>query len=288
MKRKMRYASRDFSWQDLPTTRRAEFVFLWKNRRNTMFALSGLALLALLPLLLVMAFRMFNLAALEASWENANTSAEVVAQERARFTLAYNLFDVPCFAFLFLGFAAIFRIVRQLSFNEPVFFWMDAWQGIKKDGATFAFAGFVYGIVRFLCAWVNEMSSLYWLVRVLPFALAVDFFLPALLFLLTLHLTYQISWGEMFKGSFALFFHHAGYALLFAWGIAAWEAISLIPFFSVRLLALILEAILFLPSWSLGWMLFSLSCFDRDINPISCPADVRRGLYVASRETPRR
>ena len=284
----MKYAAKDFSFQDWPRTRRAEFGFLLRNRRRTFVALCGLVLLGMVPLIVVCSFRMFNLAALEESWQAENTAKEIVALERARFLLAYHLFDIPCFACLFLIFSAVFRIERQMVLNQPVFFWADAWEGIKKDGLLFFCLGLLFGLIRFGCAYVSEIQSFPYLLRFLPYGGAIDFLLPALLFCLSLRASYRISWKELFKGSFVIFFHHAGISLLFAWGLALWELVVLIPFFLVRLLALILEGILFLPLWSLGWMLFSFYCFDRDINPVSCPADTFRGLAPVSKEMPRR
>jgi len=268
--------SSDFTSDDLPTTRRALFFDVLFHQAGSVASTS--ALLALFALPLICVYLLFSsFIGISASRGDGNA---------AIFSLLFYaaLLAIPCFGFLYLGFAGAFEIGKHLAYGEGVLNRAAFFYGLKRNWKKALAYGLFFG-VSFAFALVGSFY-LFLFASANPILLGFGIGLAILQCLVVLILgfyffaeeaLYENKLGASLKNAlifalikgpgnllFVILFPGIGAALFFINDVTAYIGIALFLAFS--------------GAGVLLWSVFARSVFDRYINQDHYPELVNKGL----------
>ncbi len=269
---KLRLGKKDFSVEDLPNSRKAQFLDFCKTRFGMFFSFGGIFLLCGLPLLaaILVKYYLFLLPAYKSLSE-----AEYVSFYKTTcliFTLLYCL----CFLFLFLGAAGLGRVFRQWAWGKGVYFFHDFLLGIKKNFPSYLLLWLLWSLFYFLSKFISLSVSSIWL-SYLSGGICL-LLLPALFMAMSQVLYYSSSLTKLFVNSFSYCFKKplVTFAfLLIPYGVLCFGLIDQVM---VMVLVVALSLLLLLPFYFVGWNLFALTIFDEFTNREYYPAIYQKGL----------
>lgn len=282
MKKKFLHARRDFTEQDLPATRAALFRDCYRVHFPLLLRLGLTVLLFMLPLLLIelvadgyeigLNERISSLT--EQEWQVAKTEAALIFGA-ARVVLR------ALFAFLLAG---AVQVLRQLIWNEPIFFRDDLRAGLRENGARFFAAGAFMGIGLYTLSLLPS----HFLTGVFGGAL-LFFCLPTVIWWLLWSVYYRLTFFGALKNAFAAYLRTAPRTLLLTLVTVAplWSVETLLhPYPIARYVLWLLWAVLAAVPTVMAWLLTASDTFDEEINRTHYPTAYRRGLRpLPPRET---
>lgn len=268
LKKTNKSARHNFTASMLPRDRKTQFFDCCWQRKDLIFKSALVLLLFQLPFLAVKAIANLTYANMLATNVDAATTAA--------FLQIVSLMQIPCYAIMGLGFAAISRILRQLTFNEPIFFGYHMKIGLKQNGRRFLGIFLLGGIVLHLC----NLSRFFWggFIAYVPMIMFVAIFLPIGLYMLSQAVFYEVRFSKSFSNGIALLAVKLLPTLGFSLLIMSLGLIDYIPFLVIRIL-LYCVTLFALPVIGLGWLIFSCYIFDKTINLKSNPEIIGKGLY---------
>lgn len=261
-------ARHNFTAAMLPRDRKSQFFDCCRQRKDLIFKSALVLLLFQLPFLAVKAIANLSYANMLATNVDAATTAV--------FLQIVSLMQIPCYAIMGLGFAAISRVFRQLAFSEPVFFGYHLKMGLSQNGKRFASIFLLGGIILHLC----NLSRFFWsgFVAYVPMLMFAAIFLPVGLYMLSQAVFYEVRFSKSFSNGIALLAVKLLPTLGFSLLIMSLGLIDYIPLLVIRIL-LNGGVILVSPIIGLGWLIFSCYVFDKTINPKLNLEIIGKGLY---------
>lgn len=270
--KKIRTAARDFTPDMLPRSRRQQFSDCIRVHTDTLLCVGFFMLLFLLPL------SVFRLVADVSFAQMTDAEAGVVSA----FRQVTALVEIPLWLIFAVGAAGLSRILRQLILGEPVFFGRDLALGIRQNAGTYLLTFGLFGAFRFL----NVMAE-----EVLP---SVIGFIPSLIFwillvpigfyVLSQTIFYTNPFGKSITNGFSLYLRTAPYVWLFLLTAALPMVARLVPFLWLRIFLDIVFGLIWSPLVLFAWLLYSVSVFDRFVNPAAFPQMVGKGLWSPSEQ----
>jgi len=178
---------------------------------------------------------------------------------------------VSLFFFLYAG---VVRVVRQLVWREPIFFWDDLRNGWKHDACRFALTALFVCAARLAIGLLSGSVVTY-----LLWGVWVTILLPAALWSLLLTVYYRIGViGGIRSG---LLYHirtlPVTLGLLLLTALPVFLTVTLAPPLLRYPLLAVLALLWFVPL-TMVWLLYACRLFDRTINRTQYPSVYRRGL----------
>lgn len=271
--KRIRSAPRDFTEEMLPVDRKGLFFDCIKQRFDLIVKCGLVLLITTLPLLFVRLWG--NLAYIALLEESAE---ENVASDAGAIKLIASLLEIPCFTLIGAGFAAISRILRQLVWGEPIFFFHHLKKGLKQNAKSFIPVFFLYGLLNAINTFGLRLLN-DTLVSYLPIAITLLLFVPIGLFMLSQTVFYTVTFGKSFQNGFALYLKTAPYVWIFLLILVAFSFVEWIRLILLQIAVQIILIVILLPVFALAWLLFSCQTFDKYINPENYPDIVEKGLY---------
>ncbi len=274
---KKRERNKDFGTSDLPST----YPALWKDgvkqRWGTLLLFGALSFCALLPLLGIMVWE--DIYAFQLTDEVR--LGEVTLEEATLLSfwnrnIAGSLF-VVAFPIFFIVSFALMRYLRLIAFEEPIFWKEDFLSSLKATWKN----GLLYGLLFAVLSWVSLFvagSDINPFIRYLPLLLQCVFFVPLLLYSLTLSPYYELSYPGYLSRSLLLYLRHFPVSLLFLIGFVSPFLLTLIANPFIRYPIIFLFALLLYPLLMHAWMIYCLSIYDKDINKEDFPDFYRKGM----------
>ena len=266
--KKKKAAEKDFTALDLPRNHRAMFFDAIKQRFPTFFALCLWSLLFSLPFIVAKFAHVYQVSASIASGVEP-------AEARLAAHLLFGPIEALTFALYALLFAGLAKIMKNLAWNDPVFFKEDFFEGIKENGARYGLTGALFALSFF---------SLGFLSNAILSAVIEGFILivlaPIALWFLASSLYYDLGVLSTCGNAAKLYVRTALWTLLVV-------ALLYFPFALVERFvpSFFLSAILFLVFFlvlvvpvSFAFLHYAVSIFDRFINKENFPAFYRKGL----------
>lgn len=266
-------AQHNFTASMLPRDRKTQFFDCCRQRKDLIIKSALVLLLFQIPFLAVKAIANLSYANMLATNVDAATTVA--------FLQIVSMIQIPCYAIMGLGFAAISRILRQLTFSEPVFFGYHMKMGLKQNGKRFVSIFLLGGIILHLC----NLSKFFWsgFVAYVPMLMFAVVFLPVGLYMLSQAVFYEVGFSKSFSNGIALLVVELLPTLGFSLIIMSFGLIDYIPLLVVRIL-LNCGLIFTLPIMGLGWLIFSCYVFDKTINSKINPEIIGKGLYRPENE----
>ncbi len=287
-KRKPKVAKKDFTGDNLPHSRRDVFRDVLKNRWKDLLKLGALLLLFSLPLLVFVAVSEINAANIYAEYKNGAISAETCASEVAASNGAFALIKIIGYIIFSVGIAGSARVLRQIIWDEPLFFFEDFKDGIKIYGGQFALAMFLYGLCAYTAVFFSSATN--GILYAIALGLGVFILLPAMFFWLSERTVYASRIGENIRNGFMLYvrtlFKSIGMLLL---AFLPFILEYVLEFFGLynfifKYSYLLICTFLFLPLGIMLWLLYTYSVFDKYINAELFPEILHKGFYPSGTE----
>lgn len=273
---------KDFTEDDLPSTRFKQFKFVFRTRFGIIFRANLLAALFCLPLLTW---------SLIASGYVADYTAELSVTEYASELIYLSLLqygtEIPLMMLAFCGLAGIFYVVRRLCWGQSVKIISDFGKGLKDSWKQFLLLGLITGTVNLAVRYIVNFSLLSMsasnvFLCSLALGAAVVFaliFFLILMFALCQSSLYTLSFLRLLKNSavlaFKRLFRGLGILLL---SLAPVYIFALLPWAFVKIIGCCLAVV-----FSIGFAVtvqtvFCHGVFDVFINAKSYPDFVGVGL----------
>lgn len=287
-KRKPKVAKIDFTEASLPHSRRDVFRDVLKNRWKDLLKLGALLLLFSLPLLVFGAVGEINAANIYAEYKNGAISAETCASEVAASNGAFALIKIIGYIIFSVGIAGSARVLRQIIWDEPLFFFEDFKDGIKIYGGQFALAMFLYGLCAYTAVFFSSATN--GILYAIALGLGVFILLPAMFFWLSERTVYASRIGENIRNGFMFYvrtlFKSIGMLLL---AFLPFTLEYVLEFFGLynfifKYSYLLICTFLFLPLGIMLWLLYTYSVFDKYINAGLFPEILHKGFYPLETE----
>ena len=287
-KRKPKVAKIDFTEASLPHSRRDVFRDVLKNRWKDLLKLGALLLLFSLPLLVFGAVSEINAANIYAEYKDGAISAETCASEVAASNGAFALIKIIGYIIFSVGIAGSARVLRQIIWDEPLFFFEDFKDGIKIYGGQFALAMFLYGLCAYTAVFFSSAAN--GILYAIALGLGVFILLPAMFFWLSERTVYANKIGENIRNGFMFYvrtlFKSIGMLLL---AFLPFILEYVLEFFGLynfifKYSYLLICTFLFLPLGIILWLLYTYSVFDKYINAELFPEILHKGFYPSETE----
>ena len=285
MKLIRRVATRDFTENMMPQTRKEIFFDVVKLHWFDLFILALVLLVSFLPVLMMTVINdTYDIQYMAELAENASSEALQTAQASIiSFRNIIAFLSIPCYMLFAVAVSGAMRLMRQYAWEEVTFFWRDLWTGIKQNWKQTVSIAFVLGLQNAVGQYLSGMSSL---TQDPAMKIASGIFLgitwilcfPIGACMLAPISIYSNNFRQNLKVGFVLFARNPFKTLLVLLGMTCLFWAGLYPNFLVHLIAQAL-GILLLPTVLLVWFLFEMEQLDKHINPLYFPELIRRGMY---------
>ena len=266
----------DFKMSDLPKNRKELFFDIFKNQTRALIFLAMVAFLIVLPFILV---RYYNLLSIDGIIESNLQDSE--KQSRIQeMTLYTSLICLVLCILASIFSAGIFRIIKQLSFNEGFLFGPSFLKGIKENIKDFSVTFLIIGLVNLLVEMVTirfafSNSLIYYLLK----AIFVLIIIPIILTSLVVCSIYSDKLIKKIFVSVTIFFKYLHLILLAYLIVVAPLLVMIIPNTFIQLFYPMIYAMLYLPFAIIIFYLFVNHCLDKLINQKSFPELYQKGLF---------
>jgi len=273
----------DFSSNSLPTTRRKQFLSFLKNEKLTLLKIGLTLFLFLLPYLFVLFYQKYTFYFLNEKLIAGEINKVELYYSVAMSDLIINGVKIVALSVFAIGVSGILRIVKNLTWNEGVFFFDDFKKGIKANYKQTLLVSIVLGLFIYLTSvfkdFANYTGSIY---LVLGYYLTLVLFfvivLPILLFWLSQVACYEGTSSMFIANTFPLMLKKFYFTLLFC--IVPAGFFFLINIFNLYIYfgILALLIVVFSPYYIIIFHLYSLSLFDQMIN-VDDKEYYKKGLF---------
>lgn len=278
-KKTTKQAQQDFTFAQLPHNRAEVFADCYKMRFVTILCLGLVMLLFCLPLFGVQLFTdIVGNSIYDRLLKGELTDAEATSSLNSLRVLT-SVIAIPCWVCFAVGLSGVMRIIRQLAWGDPVFFFSDFRQGIKDSVgrfvAVFAICATLNFVQVFCVRWLSGLS----VIAYAPSVLLVVVALPAAVWMSLQTVVYNVKFGKCFTNAIAFYgrtiFQTLGLVLL---ACAVW-AVTLIASLMVKYIVFAVIVVLVLPAYLLTSFLFASGVFDKFLNKESFPDYYDKGVY---------
>ena len=276
--RKIKYSSTDFTANQLPKNRLAQFDDIFKLEWKTLLLIGIMLFAFFIPEMILLIFKNYYLVNLKSIVEEAEFPFYQLVTN-----LIVDAIQIVTFAVFSLGFSGILRIFRHLTWGEQVYFFSDFTKGIKTNFKTvclvFIFCDLMLATNHLLSFVSSEYLSSPSNVIVMVIIDFIQFFLilPACFYIITSNNIYQLSLKQSLINSFVLLFK----SYLFTFWVVALPAgiyfIYLIPSPLITGFATLLYFLIIVPLLLLTIYLIHIKHFDAYINN-NYPEILNKGL----------
>ncbi len=272
--KKSKTPQKAFEIEMLPSSRKEQFFDLARHR---FFFFIGLGALLLAFALFILGGAFFK----DMSLINLNNSTATEEEQNTfSFTVKLISYAIQGFGFPVLGFglSGILMPLKNLAWNDPVFFKDDFKSGLKGNGKMFVGIGFLWGLIYFLEGAIGLLfSNLPWFEAIL-FGVNLALIYPLLITSLFLTLFYSNSFMATIQKAAAIYFRH--FPLLFLSSLCLLLPLFAlyIPIFLLKYGFLILWMVAAFPFALLFSFELHLHYFDEDVNVSQFPAYYQKGL----------
>ena len=280
--KRSKYRSEDFSINNLPLTRGAQFFDILKNEWKTFLLMGVLLFIFFIPYLTLDVFYWFIRVNLPS--QIASTGGDEAAiLEAVQFTdILYEVLVIPATLIFIIPIAGISRVLKRLVHGEGLLFKADFLEGIKMNIFHFLILGFIYCALRFttqfIYIYISYMPLIPEIVRGVTTGVLFILFVPILLFMFAQDSIYKMNLWINFKNSYQLAIKSILIMWIFSFLIFGVYFLSYIQNIILKEGICIILVITIVPLYLLAISLYTMSRFDKYINVDYYQEIYRKGL----------
>ena len=279
MKRKMKCTADDYTENDLPLTRKDVFCECYREHFRLIFNTGLLCLAFLIPVIIVSFMRdMYGISAVvQLEEQTAEKVAAVVYQADA----VYGLFQILAQTLFAVLFAGVVQFLRQLLWNEPIFFGDDLKRGFKSNSLRYGITVFVLSVNNYL---INVFTAS--IINYILNGIFVVIILPVTIWFLLQSIYYNLSVFASIKNAILLYIKTLPVTLLLlvCTIVPFWLITNLISLLLVKYIVLIVLYLFYIVPLTMCWMLYASHIFDKYINKEHYPQIYRKGMRKIEEE----
>lgn len=277
--KKRKQASSDFTFAQLPHNRKEVFFDCLKLRFGTVVCCGLLLLLFLLPVLAVEAAYDIVQLSIYNSVVDGTLSEMQAAVYSGELQIYTSLAQAVCMCIFAVGLAGTVRVLRQLVWGEPIFFWVDFKRGIRQNAARFVAVFAICALTNVLSVLCSTMLDDMPIIGYIPLGALIFVVVPVALFVLSQSTVYDVGFGKAISNGLAFYGKRLWQTLLFTALIVAVALTRFAPISVLKYLLLILCTVFLLPMYVMAWLLVSYGVFDETINKENYPELFDKGVY---------
>ena len=270
----------------LPVNRVQLFKFTFKTQWSMLVKVSLLLTVFAIPLFILGIVKGVVSSNIMFQMQQNPDNGELLKQYFSQ-QIFLDIFNIPCFVILSLGFAGAYTVIKQFVFQEGFTFFKSFFQGIKKNGKEFALVTLFFSVIYYLLLFLQNYLSLmnfelYIMVTIFTTLISVLIF-NMVIFAYCQIPIYTNRFFQLIKNSFLFTFSRL-------WKISGVLIITFIPLLIVSLFqSLIVAFIIYFIYIFIGFgycvlftTLYCHSVFDEMVNKTQFPSIYRKGLYDES------
>ena len=270
----------------LPVNRVQLFKFTFKTQWSMLVKVSLLLTVFAIPLFILGIVKGVVSSNIMFQMQQNPDNGELLKQYFSQ-QIFLDIFNIPCFVILSLGFAGAYTVIKQFVFQEGFTFFKSFFQGIKKNGKEFALVTLFFSVIYYLLLFLQNYLSLmnfevYIKVTIFTTLISVLIF-NMVIFAYCQIPIYTNRFFQLIKNSFLFTFSRL-------WKISGVLIITFIPLLIVSLFqSLIAAFIIYFAYIFIGFgyavlftTLYCHSVFDEMVNKTQFPSIYRKGLYDES------
>lgn len=273
--KRLKSKQEDFTEDDLPQKRTQVFAYCYREHFSLLFMLGCLCLLLLLPVLIVTvmsdSYVINAVAALE------EITAENIARVRYTAETMSGLIQIGTFTLFFTLLTGVIQVLRQMIWNEPVFFGDDYKTGLKSNALVFSLVAILLSGLYYFLNVITNTVLLY-----VSYALFYVLILPISLWVVTQSVYYKLGTFDIIKNAVIFYIKTFPVTLLAVFLTVApfWLIDNLIPLglIYIKYLIFVVLAIFYIVPLIIGWLLYACRIFDKSINKEHYPQAYRKGM----------
>lgn len=271
--KKNKCAFQEYTEYDLPGTRKEVFYNCYKERFSILLRLGLICLVLLLPFTVVSFLKESYIAsALENLQESTRSEIDAIYFGAE---LVFGTMKIVCYVIFAVFFAGVMQIVRQMLWDEPLFFGDDWKNGLLGNSSRF-------GVTALLLATVKFLLNLYavGIVRYLLNGVFVSFVLPTAAWYALQGVYYKAPTLSAIKNAEILYLKTvpATLILLIATILPFWLVQTWITLLLARYIVLFVLAVFYVVPLTMCWMLYANHTFDKLVNKELNPQIYRKGM----------
>lgn len=279
MRKKLKCTADDYTENDLPLSRKDVFSDCYKEHFRLIFNLGLLCLLFLVPIIIIMFLRdIYVISAVSALEEQTAESLTAIYYQAEVF---YGLFQILAQTLFAVLFAGVVQVLRQMLWNEPVFFGDDFKRGLKSNSLRYGATVFILSVMNYITN-VFTGGVLYYILG--GFFLAI--ILPVAIWFLINGIYYKLSVWASLKNAVLLYIKTVPVTILLLVGtiVPFWLISNLIPVLLIKYLVLLVFYILYVVPLTMCWILYASHIYDKYINNEHYPEIYRKGMRKIEEE----
>lgn len=276
--KKLKKAASDFTFAQLPHNRKEVFFDCLKLRFGTIVCCGLLLLLFALPLVATeIVYDVVQLDIYNGFVDGSLTEAQA-SMYSGELQIYASLVQIVGWCVFAVGLSGIVRVLRQLIWGEPIFFWTDFKRGIKQNALRFVEVFAVAAIVNAASVACSAFLGGSF-VGYVPYGVLIFFVIPLGLFVLAQSAVYDVGLGKATTNALAFYGKRLWQTLLFTAISLLFALLHLMPISAVKYLLVSLCSVFLLPMYIMAWLLAACNAFDEIINKDKFPELYDRGVY---------
>lgn len=280
---KNKTASQDFDITQLPGTRIQSIKDILTNQWLTLLKIGFALLFFSLPILIHTFLTNITLYEINLAYELGNITKEYAALEIYRTTNTTNLILIPLLMFSGIGLSGVLRILRNLIWQNPLFFGSDFKQGVKSYGTHTVFSLLIIGLLNFIAQYVfrgSYFTSNTWSMNlaIVMMIVVIVFSLLIIFYVITQNMLYTLTWRGLYKNAFMYALRYFFKTILLALIFMPWLALF-ISYDIGFILVVIFLIVVILPVELLIVIEYAFDIYDQTINQLHFKEIYRKGLW---------
>ena len=275
---RVKKASKDFSINDLPSNRKEVFFDCFKVRWSTLLKGGFLAFVFAIPYIVLLLSEDLNISRLYQELSNGAISEEEFISSKLSVLLVSNILKTIASIFLSLGLAGLTRLIRQIAWEEPIFFRKDFFDGIRLNGGSFIiiilFLSLIFNVANFTQTALYQQRFL----SSIPFGIGLIIVFPIALYNMASVNVYSNGFFTHTKNSILFFLRTVPVSALFILIFCISFLPNLISNALIKYLIIVLMYIILLPYYYLAFFLYASYNFDKYVNKKLYPEIYDKGI----------
>lgn len=272
MKRAIR--SKEFDKNDLPSTRKEQFFDLFRHRFFFLLGLGVLLLLFFIPFFASIVYKDLAILSINQSEMDANDKAASLLF----ISLLFSFLAMLGLLIFSIGLSGVMKLLKQLIYDEPIFFKDDFLTGIKENYKSFLLLSFFAGLLNLISNAIGILFDNVLLLKIIFPALNFVLFYPVIFVAFFLASTYSNRLLVTLRSSLLIYIKHfPSVFLCFAlvYGVSFYQYIDIML---LKYLLIVFTLLLYFPILLLSSYLNQIRIYDYLINKDQFPSYYLKGL----------
>ena len=263
-------SKKDFTVENLPHNRVEVFFDVIKQRYDVLLKIGVLLLVFLLPFLMVKLIE-------QAAYINLISADNASENDIISLQLSVSIVNVGPIVFFGFGLSGVMKIIRNLVWYEPIFFFKDFRSGQRQNKLIYIFVFLIYGLISVLIKYLNGIIENNFL-KTIPVGLCLALLLPIGMYILSATVVYKDGFVSLLKSAVVFFIKTVPISFLFVLVLSGAFCVELIDHIIIRYVLIVFVILICLPMYLLAWTLYSHKIFDKMVNYKIYPGYVDKGI----------